>query len=141
MSFVYVASPYSSSSFETMQARFEAVEQFAATFLIKGVSAYSPIVHCHELAKKYDLPATFGFWQQHDHNMILRSSAIYVLCISGWKESVGIQSELNFADENNLPILYFKPDGNGWYLECDADENIKSYGAAHEIAKPVLKVA
>lgn len=136
MSFVYVASPYSSASMDIMQERFEAVERFASTLLIKGISAYSPIVHCHELAKKYKLPATFGFWQQHDHNMISRSNAMYVLCIDGWKESVGIQSEIEFADENYIPVIYFKLREDGVYVECDANENVFENGEEH-----ILKVA
>lgn len=106
MSFTYVASPYSSKDPEIIQRRFNIVEEFTGLRLLQGEHLYSPIVHCHEIAKKYDLPKDFKFWQDYNRAMLSTASLMIVLMIDGWKESVGVQGEIEFAEQCGIQVIY-----------------------------------
>lgn len=106
MSFIYLASPYSSPDAAVVTARFLAVEHCLAALLRAGKVVYSPIVHNHEVATKYDLPKDFNFWQQHNFGILAKSSALWVLCLEGWQQSRGVQAEITFAKQAQIPVLF-----------------------------------
>ena len=104
MSFIYLASPYSHSEASIREARFKEAEAATVWFLKQKVWVYSPIVHCHALAKEHNLPTDAGFWQEFNHTMIERSSGVIVLGIEGWQESKGVKDEISFAREMGLEV-------------------------------------
>lgn len=103
---IYLASPYTSSDPLIVRTRFLIVEQVTAILMEKGNYIYSPIVHCHELAAKYTLPTDFEYWKGYNIDMIRRADQFAVLTIPGWKESKGVQGELEFARSADLEIFY-----------------------------------
>jgi hypothetical protein len=105
MSFIYIASPYSGTP-EVMQERFEAAELFTVRLLNEGLPVYSPIVHCHALAEKYDLPKDFDFWQNHNRAILSKASGLIVLRLDGWRDSRGVQAEIEFANQCGIGIEY-----------------------------------
>ncbi len=108
---IYLASPYSSPDPLIMKTRFLLAEQVTASFLTRGVYIYSPIVHCHELSSKYELPGDFAFWQGYNFDMLRRADSLAVLAIPGWKESVGVQEEIRFARLAGVPIQAVNDEG------------------------------
>lgn len=94
---IYLASPYSSPDPLIMKTRFLIAEQVTAGMLANNMWVYSPIVHCHELATKFKLPTDFGFWQRYNREMLRHAETMAVLQIPGWKESKGVQAEIEFA--------------------------------------------
>lgn len=109
---IYIASPYSHKDHSVMDQRYESVAKFAAVCISLGHKVYSPIAHNHPLAKNYALPRGFDFWLEYDLHILKRCDELYVCKIDGWEESVGVQAEIKFAVENNIPITYFE-DLNG----------------------------
>jgi len=103
VSFVYIASPYTHEDPAVMQERFEAVEKVTAELLKDGVQCYSPIVHCHVLAQKYDLPIHYMFWRDCNFAMLSKASKLFVLQLKGWEESPGVAGEMGFAAECCIP--------------------------------------
>lgn len=109
---IYLASPYSHPDSLMMKTRFLLAEQCTAILSAAGRHVYSPIVHYHEMAKKFSLPTNFEYWKQINLDMIRRADGMYVLNIEGWKESKGVTGEIAFARQFNLPLNLVSPDGD-----------------------------
>jgi len=106
MSWTYIASPYSHDDDDIVLSRFKAVEKFTAKCLRNRQFVYSPIVHCHEIAADEELPKDFEFWGGYNRAMLATASKMIVLCLDGWKESVGVQGEIEFAELCGIEIEY-----------------------------------
>lgn len=102
---VYVGSPYTSQFQETMQTRFEAASEYTAFLLNNNIHAWSPIAHCHPIAVEYELPRSFDFWGDYNKNQIKRCDLVLIMTIQGWKISAGVQQEIEFAQNINMPII------------------------------------
>jgi hypothetical protein len=107
MSFEYLASPYSDPDPEVMEKRFLAAEQVTAELLLKARIVYSPIVHCHALARKHRMPTDAKFWQNYNFAMLGCASQLLVITLPGWSESRGVTGEMKHAREKNIPISYY----------------------------------
>jgi len=104
---IYLASVYSLNADEhLMQKRYEFVRGVIAEFLNNGVSVFSPIVHCHEVAKHHHLPKDWSFWKKVDLDYLSSCTDLFVLRMDGWKDSVGIRAEIDFARENGIPVTF-----------------------------------
>lgn len=108
---IYLASPYSSPDPLIMKTRFLLAEQVTAKLLSQEIWVYSPIVHCHELAQKFNLPTDFAYWQSYNFDMLRRADALYILSIPGWYESKGVKAEFDLAALMGLPIRYIDEHG------------------------------
>lgn len=101
---VYLACPYSHPDRAVRVARFEAANRAAGLLMSRGMLVFSPISHTHPIAECCDLPLGWEFWHAYDRVFIEHANAIYVLCIDGWMESVGVQAELEIARELGLAV-------------------------------------
>lgn len=114
--FIYLGSPYSHQDPEVREQRHLAVESATAWILRAQIWVYSPIVHCHELAKRHALPTDFVFWKEYNKAMLLAGGRLWVLCIPGWKSSRGLKAEILFAHEADLSVKYLFPEPDGGYI-------------------------
>lgn len=103
---IYLASPYSHPDAGVRQARFEAARHALHHLLIQNKWAYSPIVYCHPIAIAHELPLDAAFWRDFNQHMMRRTTHLLILRIDGWEASVGIQEEVAYAKELNLPWSY-----------------------------------
>jgi len=106
MSFIYVASPYSDKDADVVEERFLAVEKYTAAMLKEEQYLYSPIVHCHSIADKYELPLDFNFWKNYNQAMLSKASLLVVLMLDGWEESKGVTAEIEFAKSCGIEVEY-----------------------------------
>lgn len=74
-----------------------------------GLMVYSPIVHCHELAKIADMPKDAAFWEKYNFTMLAAAENVGVLMIDGWEKSVGIAGEVEEAKRLHIPVLQIQP--------------------------------
>lgn len=109
---LYLALPYSATkgtppeiARSIMQHRFELAEYATARLARSGEIVYCPIVHWHEVARKYQLPPGFEFWKKLNFQMIDRSDKFCILALIGWQESIGVHSEWQHAVEKKIPIF------------------------------------
>ena len=102
----YIASPYSHPLALIREERYLHVSYYLKQCLEKREWAYSPIVHCHELAKTWDLPKDAGFWEEYNFVMLRNATRMKILRLEGWEESVGIRAELAEAQRIHLPVIY-----------------------------------
>ena len=110
---IYLASPYSDEDEKIMEARYQAVLAEVAFQTVLGVTVYSPIVHYHHAALKFDLPKNFSFWIKHDFKMLEAASELWVLCIQGFKESRGVQAEIAYAEARGKIVTYISEKRGG----------------------------
>jgi hypothetical protein len=92
-----------------MQLRYEEALRVTSEMTRKGLLVYSPIVHFHLMAEKYNMPADFNFWQKNNFGMLDHADSIAVLTIDGWKESKGVKSEVQHAVMSGKDFYYIHP--------------------------------
>jgi len=112
MAFIYLASPYTHTQQSVMQMRHDVVARLTAELLRAGEFIYSPIVHCHELAVKYDLPRDISFWENYNRAMLSQARELRILQLPGWKNSNGIAFEIGVAKQHGIPITFIEPRNN-----------------------------
>lgn len=103
---IYIASPYSHPDPEIREKRFRQVEHYTAEQTRRGRCVFSPIVHGHAMAIRHDLPQDLEFWMRVDEQFIQASEGIIVLCLTGWKESHGVQQEIAYAQTIGKWVMY-----------------------------------
>lgn len=106
---IYLASPYSHPDPAIRQARFDAACRAAATLIRAGHAVISPVVQGHPLAA-FGLPTDWQFWETLDRQQLARCDEVVVLTLAGWRESVGVQTEIRIAAELGKPVQYVAPD-------------------------------
>lgn len=104
--YLYLASPYSDPDPMVRERRYLAAAEALQTLLQNRLWTYSPIVHCHEVAKIWDLPRDAKFWQDYNHAMLEGSRGLFVLRLPGWDKSLGVKDEIKHAREFGLTTTY-----------------------------------
>lgn len=95
--YIYVASPYTDPDKFIMNDRYLEAMRYTADLIKNGQHAYSPIVHCHDMAIRYDFPVDHVFWSAFDAAMIIPCKEVHVLQLEGWDQSRGIAHEIEFC--------------------------------------------
>lgn len=111
MSYIYLGSPYTHKDPAVMEQRYRITEAVTAYLLLSGVHVYSPIVHCHTMAVRYNLPRDIEFWRAYNFAMLEPASEFHTLVLPGWEDSRGLKEERVFAYQHKIPhILCRVPD-------------------------------
>ena len=106
MSYIYLGSPYHATDQAKQYMRYRAAARAIVHLLNQGVHAYSPIVHCHELAKDFQLPKDWEFWKSYNEAMLAPAAMLMILKLNGWKDSKGLDNEIGFATRKGIPIEF-----------------------------------
>lgn len=101
---IYLASPYNHINPFVRAQRYLSALEAVALLLTQRKWVYSPIVHCHEIARNHGLPTGYDFWLDYDLHMLDRCEELYILDIDGWKTSIGVGAERKHAAKLTLPI-------------------------------------
>jgi hypothetical protein len=104
----YLASPYSSPDPEVRAARFRSANLAAGLLMREGHLVVSPISMNHPIAESCNLPLGWGFWRAFDIALVNASERVVVLCLDGWRESVGVAAEIGLARRFGLPVRYVR---------------------------------
>ena len=109
---IYLATPYSDKDPAVRQLRFEHVNQVAGALMRQGHLIFSPISHTHPIALSGDLPKGWDFWQRYDQKFLDCCDEVWILCVAGWKESVGVRGEIAVANYLRKQIRYVRVDAD-----------------------------
>ena len=118
MSYVYLAQPYTyvgtapkstEKIRELMDLRYNAGMIATYQLLQHRIWVHAPIVHCHEMAMKFNLPKDFQFWREYNFAMIRHANELIILTIPGWEESRGVREEAEFARTCGIPVTPLSP--------------------------------
>lgn len=123
MSYLYLASPYTSSDFTKTVERYHEALDATHYLLSNKIWTYSPIVHCHSVAVIHGLPTDFAFWSEYNHLMVLNSRGLAILMIDGWQESVGVTGEVEYCGALGKPIYFMLKLRNGKYALSPRDSS------------------
>lgn len=109
---IYFCSPYTHECPAIETSRYESVCKAAAEMLRHGLHVFSPIAHSHAIAVHADppLPRYWSWWQKIDFAFLDLAAEVVVLKLDGWKDSVGVKAEVEYAVKLGLPVTYLSPD-------------------------------
>ena len=95
MKLYYLASPYSGD----MQKRNERYKLLVELLvrLPKDIAYYSSIAMWHHISKRFNLSGEFSTYRAIDFEFISRCDAFALIPLSGWKESIGMKEEWEYA--------------------------------------------
>lgn len=102
---IYLASPYTDPDPAIMQQRYDQVLEFAAKITQTGKLVYSPIVHYHPMASRFDLPREANYWERANKAMLGRARTLWIYQLEGWDTSVGVNKEIEWAVDLWLPVV------------------------------------
>jgi hypothetical protein len=107
----YLASPYTHPDHEVMEWRYREAMRCTHWLLSKQIWVYSPIVHCHELAKQHELPRDVTYWADYNKAMLEPAQELLILGLDGWQESSGVAGEISYAywRQPKKPIRFISP--------------------------------
>lgn len=102
-----VATPYSHPLAVVRELRFHAACRIAADLMRAGRIVYSPVAHSHPIAQ-HGLPTDWSYWERADRAFIEVCDDVVVLKLDGWRESEGVQCEIQIATELGKPVRYIE---------------------------------
>ena len=109
----YIVSPYTHDDPQVLQDRYNSASELAAYLINSEKIVYSPISSWHDIASRFSLPVEFTFWRRLNYYYIRTGRGIIVSMISGWNRSVGVLSEINYAQIMGKEIIYAKRNEDG----------------------------
>ena len=110
--FYYLAGPHKGTP-EQEADRIEISLKLTVAFLTQGIYVFSPIVYSvkiaealHSLSVEERREIIFPYLL----SFLKASKGLILVAMEGWKESWGVQQELKFCQENQIPVYTVDPD-------------------------------
>lgn len=105
----YLAGPYTHPNPNVELKRFNYLNRAAAELMRQGKMVFSPISHSHPIALAGILPTDWNYWKQFAEAYLSCSKEVIVLKLDGWKESTGVNAEIEIALAMKIPVTYMDP--------------------------------
>lgn len=104
---IYLASPYSHPDKSIRKERYEQVTKVGARLIMEGYHIFGPITESHNYQRvNSSVGHKWDFWKEHDELMMERCDEMWVLCLEGWEQSLGVQAEIKYAKYIGMHINY-----------------------------------
>lgn len=108
---IYLASPYTSTHEAVIERRVKQTQFAAAELIEAGHLIFSPVVHSHPLSEHISFdstntPGAMSEWMDYDKAMIDKADEVWVLCLDGWDESLGVEAEIEHARKQDKPVHF-----------------------------------
>lgn len=104
--YIYLASPYSHDDPAIRHERYYQAHKAILLIADQRVPVYSPIVHWHTAAVEAKLPTDHEFWKVQNDSMMYQCGEIWILTIDGWRQSKGVEYEINFATTHGIKVRH-----------------------------------
>jgi hypothetical protein len=125
MTTVFISSPYSHPDADVLEARTRAAGDLAAyLWRERGMLAFSPIAHWHEIGRRNHLPGHAKAWAAWNRQFVRMCDLVHVLCIDGWDASIGVAMEIEWAHDFNIPVIYVIPNDDGYRFSDDPPQRL-----------------
>lgn len=106
MTLYYLATVYTKYP-RGIEAAFEDAARLAGRLLRTGIVVYSPIAHTHPIAMLSGIdPLDHSIWLDFDARMMRAADACLVALMTGWRDSYGVNHEIEFFRAAEKPVLY-----------------------------------
>jgi hypothetical protein len=108
MSFIYLATPYSTNDKALLEERVDIACKYAAQLMAEGYTVFAPIPHSHfiSLHLEPERQLDHEFWMRQDLSVLRHCEALVVLMLPGWEESRGVQREIQVARACGIDVHY-----------------------------------
>lgn len=114
----YLASPYRAydpgamykTAEDRLQAAFEAACRFAARLMDFEVNVFSPVAHCHHIAKFTELSKHSDAWLQIQKPYMEGAKGLLIGRLPGWENSTGLAYERRHFIWTEKPCFFLDPD-------------------------------
>ncbi len=106
MKLSYLAVPYTHTNKFVMTLRHLLITAVGDRLIANGKHIFSPITESHMYQQYGEAGHKWEFWEKHDKLMIRKCDELLVLMLPGWKESTGVQAEIEYAKGRKMPITY-----------------------------------
>jgi len=123
---IYIASPYTHKYKKVMKEREQEVTRVAAELVLKyGYCFYLPITQSAPMERIIpSLGGSFAKWKDIDLEAIRRSDGVWVVMLDGWKDSVGVCAEIEFALAQGKEVRYIDP-FTSMFTDIKSDRQIR----------------
>ena len=105
MGFTYLASPFEHKNPDVMEARRESVRLITSSLVAKGDVVFSPIAY----TENSELPEPPQGWLKFDLSMLECADLLLIACMPGFKDSEGVNREIEFAKQHNIKTKTLEP--------------------------------
>ena len=106
---IYLATPFTRYPFG-IDAAFIEASRIAGGLVKRGLTVFSPIAHSYPLAIHGDINAfDEAFWQRVDAAWCELCAELYVALMDGWRESRGVNHEIQEFIAMGKPISFVEP--------------------------------
>lgn len=113
----FVSSPYSHPDPDVVARRVVEAEHFCQWLLQeRKIAPFSPIVHWHMPAYVYDMPTNAMWWIDYNQSWLLKADTVHVLQLDGWRDSLGVAYEIQYARDAGKPIYMVTREGHEWRI-------------------------
>ena len=106
MRMIYLAAPYTNHTPENRQLFFEIQCKITADLFNQGLYVFAPLIMAHPVASRHNLPPEWEFWKEFDERLLCVCTDLWVIMFPGWKQSTGVQAEVEYATKHNIPVRY-----------------------------------
>lgn len=109
---IYLASPYSHKYMTVMRKREDLINSIGAQLCATHrVAIFAPITT--SVIYQRILPNKFGHsftsWKEIDLCAIKHSDEVWVACMEGWRQSIGVTEEIKYATLHKIKVRYIDP--------------------------------
>lgn len=93
-----------------VEERYTKTLNFTMILLKAGFAIFSPIAYFHPFAQAGGLPTDALYWHNFNMAFLRKSEAIFVLRLTGWDQSKGVQIETGIAKQLDIPRVDYSAD-------------------------------
>ena len=104
---IYLASPYSHPDPLVRQVRFEKIVSYAIFCMEKGEVVFSPIAYGHQFISR--IGTCHETWLHFNETVLLTCEEIRIVKLPGWESSLGIKTEIAYAERHMLQLTEVTP--------------------------------
>lgn len=124
---IFISIPFSSDYKEVTDYRIKMASIYAGHLLKESFIPVSPILFGSKVLEHVNISSDFKYWEKLCYAYLDTCSEIHVLCLDGFKESKGVQGEIEHAAEKGLKILFINvyKHSDGVYYFSDNEEELK----------------
>lgn len=106
----YLSIPFSHSNPSVVQERMTMFwKALAHRITISKEVVVSPMTLYPMLDYVPHIPTNYDYWGPYSESLLSQCDTLYVLMLEGWKESKGVQGEIDFAMNHKIQIIYLSP--------------------------------
>lgn len=99
----YLSAPYNHPDPQVRKQRYDLITATASRLIQEKTYVFSPITHNVPIRDLGHM-TTWEDWREFDLTMLSLCNKMILLKLPGWQDSRGVQAEILFAQEKNIPI-------------------------------------